>query len=98
MHMPQDYLVNDLYLQKTKLKGPLSRGSHFNIYFRLERRGNRGSRQNFHGIPFFQKKMHINNLGSTRKTCIYHDHILIYNNYHLFRIFSFLWIPINKIS
>ena len=40
------------YLTKITLKKPLSRGSRFKIYFRLERRGNRGSRLNFHGIPF----------------------------------------------
>ena len=40
------------YLTKITLKKPLSRGSHFKIYFRLERRGNRGSHLNFHGTPF----------------------------------------------
>ena len=30
------------YLTKTTLKKPLSKGSRFKIYFRLERRGNRG--------------------------------------------------------
>ena len=40
------------YLTKITLKKPLSRGSRFKIYFRLECRGNRGSRLNFHGIPF----------------------------------------------
>ena len=40
------------YLTKITLKKPLSRGSRFKIYFRLERRGNRGSRLNFHKIPF----------------------------------------------
>ena len=40
------------YLTKINLKKPLSRGSRFKIYFRLERRGNYGSRQNFHEIPF----------------------------------------------
>ena len=40
------------YLTKITLKKPLSRGSRFKIYFRLERRGNRESRLNFHGIPF----------------------------------------------
>ena len=40
------------YLTKITLKKPLSRGSHFKIYFRLERRGNRGSRHDFHGILF----------------------------------------------
>ena len=52
MRMFRDYLVNRLYLQKINLKRPLSRGSRFKIYFRLERWGNRGSRRNFHGIPF----------------------------------------------
>ena len=63
----RDYLINRLHLQKINLKRPLSRGSHFKIYFRLECQGNRGSRQNFHEI-LFSKKTHINNLGSTRKT------------------------------
>ena len=40
------------YLTKITLKKPLSRGSHFKIYFCSERRENRGSRLNFHGIPF----------------------------------------------
>ena len=40
------------YLTKITLKKPLSRGSRFKIYFRLERQGNRGSCLNFHGIPF----------------------------------------------
>ena len=37
---------------KINLKKPLFRGSRFKIYSRLESQGNRGSRQNFHGIPF----------------------------------------------
>ena len=41
---------------KIKLKRPLSRGSHFKIYFRLECRKNRGSHQNFHGV-FFSKDL-----------------------------------------
>ena len=40
------------YLTKINLKKPLSRGSRFKIYFCLECRENRGSRLNFHGIPF----------------------------------------------
>ena len=40
------------YLTKITLKKPLSRGSRFKIHFRLERRRNRGSRLNFHGIHF----------------------------------------------
>ena len=40
------------HLTKITLKKPLSRGSRFKIYFRLERRENQGSRLNFHGIPF----------------------------------------------
>ena len=40
------------YLIKITLKKPLSRGSRFKIYFRLEHQGNRGSRLNFHEIPF----------------------------------------------
>ena len=55
-----DYLINRLYLQKINLKKPLSKGSHFKIYFRLECRGNRGSRQNFHGIPFSKDRLLIN--------------------------------------
>ena len=50
--MFQDYLGKPSYLTKINLKKPLSRGSCFKFYFRLERRGNRGSRLNFHGIPF----------------------------------------------
>ena len=37
-------LVNRLYLQRINLKRPLSRGSLFKIYFRLERRENQKSR------------------------------------------------------
>ena len=51
IHMSRDYLINHLYLQRINLKRPLSRASHFKIYFRLECQGNQGSRQNFHGIP-----------------------------------------------
>ena len=40
------------YLTKITLKKPLSRGSRFKIYFRLERRGNRGSLQSFHVTSF----------------------------------------------
>ena len=40
------------YLTKIILKKPLSRGSRFKIYFRLERRENRGSRLNFHVASF----------------------------------------------
>ena len=40
------------YLTKITLKKSLFRGSRFKIHFRLERRGNRGSRLNFHEIPF----------------------------------------------
>ena len=53
IRMFRDYLVNRLYLQRINLKRPLSRGSRFKIYFRLECQKNRGSRQNFHEIPFF---------------------------------------------
>ena len=52
IRMFRDYLINRLHLQKINLKRPLSRGSRFKIYFRLEGQGNRGSRQNFHGVPF----------------------------------------------
>ena len=37
---------------KIKLKYPLSRGSHFKIYFCLEYQRNRGSSQDFHGVSF----------------------------------------------
>ena len=47
------------YLTKITLKKPLSRGSRFKIYFHLERRGNRGSRHNFHRIPFFKDNILI---------------------------------------
>ena len=47
------------YLTKITLKKPLSRGSRFKIYFRLEHRGNRGSRLNFHEIPFFKDNVLI---------------------------------------
>ena len=60
IHMLRDYLVNHLYLHKIKLKGPLSRDSHFKIYIRSKFRGNRGSRQNFHGIPFSKDRVLIN--------------------------------------
>ena len=40
------------YLTKITLKKPLSRGSRFKIYFRLEYRGNRGSRLSFHVTSF----------------------------------------------
>ena len=43
-----------------KLKHPLSRGSHFNIYFRLKCQGNRGLRQNFYEIPFSKDRVLIN--------------------------------------
>ena len=59
IRMFRDYLINRFYLQKINLKRPLSRGSRFKIYFRLKNWENRGSRQNFHGIPFFQRP-HIN--------------------------------------
>ena len=54
-----DYLVNRLYLQKINLEKPLSRGSRFKIYFRLECRGNRGSDQNFHEILFSKDRILI---------------------------------------
>ena len=57
--MFRDYLINYLYLQRINLKRPLSRGSRFMIYFRLEYRGNRGLRQNFHGIPFSKDRVLI---------------------------------------
>ena len=76
IRMFQDYLINHFYLQKITLKKSLSRDSCFNIYFRLECRGNRGSRQNFHGIPFPKDSVLINpNHYVTLQ--IYYDHILI---------------------
>ena len=45
---------------KIKLKWPLSKGNHFKIYFRLECRRNRGSRQDFHGVFFFEDRILIN--------------------------------------
>ena len=47
------------HLTKIILKKPLSRGSRFKIYFCLERRENRRSRLNFHGIPFFKDRVLI---------------------------------------
>ena len=76
IRMFRDYLINRLYLQKINLKRPLSRSSRFKIYFRLECWGNRGSRQNFHGIPFPKDRVFINpNHYVTLQ--IYYDHILI---------------------
>ena len=57
--MSRNYLTNRLYLQRVNLKRPLSRGSHFKIYFRLENRRNRGLRQNFHGISFSKDRVLI---------------------------------------
>ena len=74
--MFQDYLMNRLYLQRINLKRPLFRGSRFKIYFRLECRGNRGSRQNFHEIPFSKDRVLISpNHYVTLQIC--YDHILI---------------------
>ena len=42
--------------RKENLKQPLSRGSHFKIHFGLEFRENRGSSQNFHGVPFSEDR------------------------------------------
>ena len=64
-----DYLVNHLYSKKINLKKPLSRGSRFKIYFRLECWENRGSHQNFHEIPFFKDHTLINP-----------DHFVTYNS------------------
>ena len=65
IRMFRDYLINRLYLQKINLKKPLSRGRRFKIYFRLECRGNRGSRQNFQQNFIFQRSR-INKPGSLR--------------------------------
>ena len=64
------------YLQKINLKRPLSRGSRFKIYFRLECWGNRGSHQNFHEIHFSKDSILIN-LKHYVTLQIYYDHILI---------------------
>ena len=66
--MFRDSLIYRLYLQKINLKKPLSRGNHFKIYFHLERRGNRGLRQNFHGVSFSKDRVLINP-----------DHFVIYH-------------------
>ena len=58
--MSRIYLINRFYLQKINLKKPLSRGSRFKIYFRLECRENRGSRQNFHGFHLSKDRVLIN--------------------------------------
>ena len=60
IQMFRGYLINRLYLRRINLKRPLSRGSRFKIYFHLECRRNRGSCQNFHGIPFFKDHVLIN--------------------------------------
>ena len=57
--MFRGYLINRLYLQKINLKRPLSRGSRFKIYFRLEYQRYRGSRQNFHEILFSKDRILI---------------------------------------
>ena len=44
---------------KINLKKPLFRSSHFEIYFRLECRRNRGSRQNFYETLFSKDRMLI---------------------------------------
>ena len=60
----QEYVCSGLFdkrlhLQRINLKRPLSRGSHFKIYFRLKNRENRGSRQNFHRTPFSKDRVLI---------------------------------------
>ena len=60
------------HLTKITLKKPLSRGIRFKIYFRLKRRGNRGSRLNFHGISFFKDRVLIN---STFCIMPFKDHV-----------------------
>ena len=59
IRMFRDYLVNRLYLQKIKLKWPLSRDSHFNIYFHLECWRNWASRQDFHRVSFSKNRILI---------------------------------------
>ena len=75
IRMFQDYLINHFYLQKITLKKSLSRDSCFNIYFRLECRGNRGSCQNLHEILFSKDRVSINP-GHFVTLQIYH-HILM---------------------
>ena len=55
---------------KIKLKWPLSRDSHFNIYFHLECQGNWGLRQNFYRILFSKYRILINS-----------DHFVTYDFY-----------------
>ena len=76
LQMFRDYLINRLYLQRINLKRPLSKGSRFKIYFRLENWENRGSRQNFHKILFFKDRVLIN-LDHYVTLQIYYDHIFI---------------------
>ena len=74
--MFQDYLINSLYSQRINLKRPLSRGSRFKIYFRLECRGNRGSRQNFHEIPLSKDRILINSNHYATLQIYYSKHTL----------------------
>ena len=60
IRMFRGYLINHFYLQRINLKRPLSRGSRFKIYFRLECWENRGSRQNFHEVLLFKDRILIN--------------------------------------
>ena len=80
--MFRDYLVHCLYLQKINLKRPLSRGSRFKIYFRLECRKNRGSCQNFHEIPFPEDRVLINS-NHYITLQIYYDYVLIWKSGNL---------------
>ena len=58
-----DYLINRLYLQRINLKRPLSRGSHFKIYFRLKKSGKSRIAPKFPRNSFFQRPR-INKLES----------------------------------
>ena len=59
MYAPRLFHKSSLFT-KINLKRPLSGGSHFKIYFRLECQENRGSHQNFHEIPFSKDRVLIN--------------------------------------
>ena len=62
------------YLTKITLKKPLSRGSRFKIYFRLERRENCGSRHNF--TEFLFQRRYINKT-ETFRIIPFKDHMFI---------------------
>ena len=53
----------------------MSRGSHSNIYFRLECRENRGSRQNFHRILFSKDRVLIKSNHYVTLQIYYHSNL-----------------------